>query len=353
MFENHGYNQVTANSGWQSILSTSYVLTNYWSLLHASQANYIAILAGSYWSCTSENMCYLGYSSVLDLMDKKGVSWKGYFEGYPGSSDGSCNLNGNGNYVRNHNPFMSFTTVTSDVSRCQKVVHANQFVQDLNSNSLPDFSFYVPDNYNNSHDKDLDYSSNYLNNWLNNWYYPYINTTWKDTLLMITWDEDGKDEYNHIVTCFKHPCLPTRTYNETYYDHYSVTKFLEDNWGLDSLGRNDTTANNFADQFVMTCGTTQPTTGGKETKTDTETEHRVETRGFLQLENSKSTDMLVLMLVGLAFIALPVFRFAWVAHQRRNKEDLEKNTLIRHYIHPNSVFASVATSYVQMNDDYY
>jgi len=355
MFENHGYNQVVANSGWQSILNSGWVLQNYWSLLHGSQANYIAILAGSYFGYTSENMVYLDYSSIMDLMDKKGLSWKGYFENYAPGSNGACNFNGNGYYCRNHNPFLGFTTVTGDSSRCQKVVNANNFMSDVVSDNLPHFSFYVPDNYNNSHDTALDISSSYLSHWLSTWYTPYLDTTWKDTLLMITWDEDGKDEYNHIVTMFKHPCLQSGTYNATKYDHYSITKFMEENWNLGSLGRNDTDATNFVDQFVMTCGSSSSHSGGGgKSDSGKDTKVSIGERGFLDLgANEKSSDFLGLFLVGVAFLTLPLIRLAYKTYHRKlSAEQQEKNSLI-HYIHPNSVFSSMTTNYVQINDEYY
>jgi len=91
-----------------------------------------------------------------------------------------------------------------------------------------------------------------LKEWLLKWYYPYLNTTWNDTLLMVTFDEDsysaddgsGTNEGNHVYAILKHPCINNGT-NATKFNHYSITSFLENNFFLGSLGKNDATVNNF------------------------------------------------------------------------------------------------------------
>jgi len=90
----------------------------------------------------------------------------------------------------------------------------------------------------------LDFSSAYFSNWLANYYIPYAKTTWNNTLFMITTDEDEGSESNHVVAFFKHWSLIPGT-DATSYTHYSVTKFVENNFGLGSLGLNDVTANDF------------------------------------------------------------------------------------------------------------
>lgn len=47
-------------------------------------------------------------------------------------------------YRRKHNPFVSFTSITSDPSLCEKIVGASQFDTDLFAGHLPHYSYYVP-----------------------------------------------------------------------------------------------------------------------------------------------------------------------------------------------------------------
>jgi len=189
----------------------------------------------------------------------------------------------------------------------------------VKNNNLPNFSVYVPNNYNNSHDKDLDFSGDYLTTWLSKWYTPYVNTTWKDTLLMITWDEDAKDDNNHIATFFKHPCIAKGGSSNVYYDHYSIPLFVEENWDLGSLGQYDAKANNFISSLEFTCsssGSTGPSTGKKPDPTATNSD------GIANIITaSKDTNMLIMLFVTLSFLALLITRLAWSYHKRKVSEE--------------------------------
>ncbi|CAF3544749.1 unnamed protein product [Rotaria sp. Silwood1] len=151
-------------------------------------------------------------------------------------------------YVRRHNPFMFSTTVRNNITECEKIVNAAQLEIDLANKQLPQFSFYTPNNKNNAHDTDLNYAGNYLQNWLN----IHLNNPafMNGTLLIVTFDEDNNnaDRTNHIPafmwgTDYLHSGVNiSGTFN-----HYSLPKLLEENWGLGSLGRNDVTAPSLMD----------------------------------------------------------------------------------------------------------
>jgi len=79
---------------------------------------------------------------------------------------------------------------------------------------------------------------------MDTWYYPYVNTVWSDTLFIITWDEDAGEENNRILTFLKHPCIGS-SYSDVRFNHYSLTRFVEENWNLGYLGTNDVDAYNF------------------------------------------------------------------------------------------------------------
>lgn len=320
IFENHGYQSVISNPYWSQITSESFSLTSYYQIVKGSQPNYVAMLAGNTFDCLSENVCYLSYPTLMDLLEKKGLTWKSYNEGYQPASNGDCSMSASGLYSRNHNPFLAFTSITGSYERCLKVVNANQFYQDLVSNSLPDFSYYVPDNYNNSHDKDLYFSGSYLTNFLNTWYYPYLTTTWKDTLLMITWDEDSKDgvDVYHISALFKHPCLPAGGSNNDTFDHYSVPLFVEQNFGLDSLGQMDAKASNFANVFPSSCSSG----GGTGSHVDGPTSADGMLQNLHQI--TRDNNILIMILLSLSFVVLPLVRLAWTRY-RHFESDLKQS----------------------------
>jgi len=166
-------------------------------------------------------------------------------ENYSPAAGGNCNTSvGFGSYVRRHNPFMSFTDISGNATRCKNIVPETVFQSDVKT-SLPNFGYYSPNLDNDSHDQNLDYSSAFLQKWLDTYYTPLANTTWKNTLFMITFDEDENSEGNHVVAFFKNVGLSVAT-DAGSYTHYSVTAFVENNWKLGNLGQHDTTANDFA-----------------------------------------------------------------------------------------------------------
>jgi len=250
MFENHGYNQVTANSYWASIMSKAFSLTNYHGVTHPSQPNYIAQLAGNYFNCTTDGICNLKYPNLVDLCAPANVTWRAYMEDYVPLASGACNgAEQIGLYYRKHDPFMSFIDITTNLTRCQQVVSApTQFQKDLANNVLPMFGYYTPNINDDSHDRDLNYSGQYLQNWLNQYYYPNtgVGKPFHNTLFMVTFDEDSGTENNHVVAFFFGPNCTAGASNNGTFNHYSVTAFVEQNWNLGNLGQNDVTANNFA-----------------------------------------------------------------------------------------------------------
>jgi len=251
MFENHGYNQVMNNSYWLPIIQNSFQLLNYHGVTHPSQPNYVAQLGGSYFTCTSDANCNLKQQNLVDLLDTKRVTWRAYMENYVSGDNGNCNLatSINAEYYRKHNPFMSFTDITNNLTRCQNIVSADtQFLIDVKANNLTDLGYYTPNIDNDSHDQNLDYSGQYLTNWLNTNYYPYPNS-WSQTLFMVTFDEDEGSEGNHVVAFFKGPNATPGQNGTDSYTHYSITKFVEQNWGLGNLGQNDVNATNFANEL--------------------------------------------------------------------------------------------------------
>eukprot|EP00457_Paulinella_chromatophora_P002397 gb/GEZN01002401.1/.p1 GENE.gb/GEZN01002401.1/~~gb/GEZN01002401.1/.p1 ORF type:complete len:749 (+),score=88.01 gb/GEZN01002401.1/:231-2249(+) len=205
------------------------------------------MLGGTYSSCSNDDECNLGLTNLVDLLENKGLSWKGYMENYEASDDGDCNtVETNGFYYRKHNPFMSFTSIKEDPDRCAKIVDENGFISDVQNNNLPNFGFFSPNADNDSHNMNLDYSGAYLQNFLETYVYAYPEV-WKDTLLFVTFDEDDKhnNEDNHLVGFF--PAVNDliqagKDDGKNEYTHYSITRLIEDNFSLGSLGTNDAKA---------------------------------------------------------------------------------------------------------------
>jgi acid phosphatase len=62
------------------------LLTSYYGLTHPSQPNYVASVGGDYFGLNHDGFVRIpkNVSTLIDLLDTKAISWKGYFEGIPG-----------------------------------------------------------------------------------------------------------------------------------------------------------------------------------------------------------------------------------------------------------------------------
>ena len=57
---------------------------------------------------------------------------------------------GKSGYIAHHNPFVYFDIRNDD--RCKNTVELDNFYKDLSNDTLPNYSFVVPNNIHDSHD---------------------------------------------------------------------------------------------------------------------------------------------------------------------------------------------------------
>ena len=132
-----------------SLAKQGITLTDYHAIIHPSQPNYLASAGGRTHGLLLDTFLRLGKSekTIVDLLEKKGVSWGEYQEGLPYSGfqgDYKNQENGKNNYVRKHNPLMTYDSVTSDVDRLAKIKNFTMFDTDLKNNQLPQWMFITP-----------------------------------------------------------------------------------------------------------------------------------------------------------------------------------------------------------------
>lgn len=146
-------------------------------------------------------------------------------------------------YVRKHNPTILYDSVVSVPSRLARHRNFNDFAADLNASSIPQWLFITPNMVDDGHDTSIDFASN----WLNYWLPPLLSDpTFNDnrTLIILTFDETETYTINNrIYTLLLGGAVPENLWNttdETYYTHYSCLSTVQANWGLKSLGRQDT-----------------------------------------------------------------------------------------------------------------
>ncbi len=236
VFENTNYQDAYQQPFLKSLATDGANFTNFVAEAHPSQANYIAMTAGTMGGVRGDSRYDLDLTNIVDLFEAHGLSWKVYAEGYPGNCFTDM---GSGQYVRKHNPFISFTNIQSNPLRCSHIVDAGEFDRDLAAGQLPNYVFYIPDLRNDGHDTGVAYADR----WYKGKFGPIVANVeqMKNTVLISTFDESGPGQRNLIYTTIAGPAVNPGQYGDTV-NHYSLLKLIEDNWSLGTLQRLDQSA---------------------------------------------------------------------------------------------------------------
>ncbi|KAK3387563.1 phosphoesterase family-domain-containing protein [Podospora didyma] len=255
--ENQDYAKVIADPSIGDLKRQGILLTRYYGHTHPSQPNYLAAIAGDYFGLNHDDFVRVpeNVSTVIDLLDTKKISWAGYFEDMPGPgymADASDDATGNGvwSYVRKHNPFVSYDSITMHGERLLNLQSFGAFHRAFVAKKVPQFCFMSPNMLNDGHNTTLEFAAD----WSHKFLQPLLADGAFDerTLIMLTYDEsETYSKPNQIVTLLLGSAVPSAlkgTYDATFYTHYSILSTLENNWELPHLGRYDVGANVF--QFV-------------------------------------------------------------------------------------------------------
>ena len=200
-------------------------------------------------------------------------------------------------YFRKHNAFASYHDIQSVEDKWNKIVDEFTFWKDVKGGNLPEYSWFTPDIWNDGHYVYNTHISTdpriplvgQLSAWLEYVFFNDIETTKvqggtlfgtdkigfnldldlvmtdpkkayansnipEGTLVVVTWDEadyDAKgydtnyDGQNQIYTVLLGDMIEPGTAIDTPYNHYSLMKTIEQNFGLGSLNKNDKAANWF------------------------------------------------------------------------------------------------------------
>ncbi|KAK8044433.1 acid phosphatase phoa [Apiospora rasikravindrae] len=247
--ENTDYDMAAGDPSLSALAKQGVTLTNYYAITHPSQPNYVAAAGGSTFKVTGDGFYRIGADTktVVDLLDGKNVSWSLYQEDMPYSGfEGNWKnqKNGANDYVRKHNPLMSFDSVTSDPNRLAKSKNLTMFYSDLAANKLPQWLFITPNMTSDGHDTSVTTAGLWTRNFLTPLLAdPHFNTD--RTLVVVTFDEtESYLSSNKVFTLLLGGAVKGKegTKVDTKFNHYSGLKTVEDNWGLGNLGENDLSA---------------------------------------------------------------------------------------------------------------
>jgi phospholipase C len=180
-------------------------------------------------------------NNIALLLEKHGVSWKYYGEGWDGGNeDGEA-----GSFCNICDPFLYSTQIMTNPSLRAKNQDIGDLYADLNDSSLPAVSIVKPDGLLDGHpaSSKLDLFEGFCKKIIDQ--LQANPTLWANTAVMITFDEGGgyyDSGYIQPLDFFgdgtRIPMLVVSKYStggrvvHTYEDHVSFDKFVEANWSL-------------------------------------------------------------------------------------------------------------------------
>lgn len=282
MMENTSYQTIIGNSYAPQLnaLASKYGLaTNYYSVTHPSEPNYVASIGGSYFGIQDDNQFYctpamastdpncagttvdhtVSAPSLATELTAAGQTWKGYFQSLPPTPahiiKTGPNANGpytfkyptsaNALYASKHNPFVNFTGTQDALA---SMVPGAQLATDLATRRLPTFSLVVPDQCHDMHGTGSCPDTNALIAAGDAYVAATVHSVMSSRLwdhgrnaIVITWDEDDSSDAGkpgtgccgadpgggHVVTIVITNHGDKHITDNTAYNHYSLLRTME------------------------------------------------------------------------------------------------------------------------------
>ncbi len=229
VFENKGYDQVVGKAAAPYLTSLAREGANFTDAHgenHPSQPNYIALLSGSTHGVTDDSCPQdLGAGPTLAsqlLESQRGFA--GFSEAQPAPGFAGCTTP-DGLYARKHNPWVDFSSVPVTAN-----LPMSQFPRDLSA--LPTVAVAIPNMCNDMHDCPVRTGDAWARDHLS-FYLAWVKT--HNSLLVVTFDEDGNTGTNHIPTIMVGPMVRPGDIAGRI-DHYTLLRTLEDMYELPALG---------------------------------------------------------------------------------------------------------------------
>jgi phosphatidylinositol-3-phosphatase len=235
MMENKESSQVIGSSSAPFInhLASQYgSAANYTGVAHPSLPNYMAVTGGETVFTTDCSGCVTPAQHIADQVVVSGRHWKAYMESMPAP----CTTTDSGLYAQKHNPFIHYTDVVGNATRCRNhVVPFTSFATDLKSTSLADYVWITPNLCHDMHDCSVATGDNWLSSVV-----PEItgSPAFANSVLFVLWDEGTTSTGGGGVV----PAIVVSDLTKaglkstTAYNHYSVLRTIEDAWSLPRLG---------------------------------------------------------------------------------------------------------------------
>jgi phosphatidylinositol-3-phosphatase len=208
--------------------------TDYQAIAHPSQPNYLAMFSGSTHDVLDDEVSDVAAPNLGDQLESDGQTWRVYAENVP---TGGCftgatangGPDGDGTYVRKHNPAISFTTISGSPERCANIQPFAAF-----DPGAADFELIVPNMCHIMHDCPVSSGDAWLRRFV-----PEIldSPAWRDGgVLFITFDEGAESSSrNEVPMLVIASDVPAGFRSAIAHNHYSLLRTIELGLGLDCL----------------------------------------------------------------------------------------------------------------------
>ncbi len=234
-----------------SLMSEYGLATNYHAVAHPSEPNYFAIVSGSTQGVIDDGVHDLRAPNLADQLESAGRSWAVFAQNVPAGcftgAESEGGRDGPGTYVRKHEPFISFKSISTDAARCARIQDLSAF-----DPAVADFELIVPNQQTNMHDGTIQESDDFLRAFV-----PRILTSasWREGgVLFIVWDEsrDHSVPGGHVPLIVVSSGTVAGFRSAAPHDHYSLLRTIEDGLGLACLGAACSRTDNLAEFFPLT-----------------------------------------------------------------------------------------------------
>jgi acid phosphatase len=165
VLENHSPGQILGNrhAPFLNRMAHRYrFATRFYAPTHPSLPNYLAMISGGTHGCGSDHCRHtFGGPTIARQLSARGLGWAGFFESLPhrGYVGGD-----RGEYVRHHNPFVYFRSVTSSHRQRHHLRRLRALPRSLRN--PPALSYIVPNNAHNMHDGPVRAADRFLARWV-------------------------------------------------------------------------------------------------------------------------------------------------------------------------------------------
>ena len=234
--ENHSYASVVGTGAMpylDTLIGRYALATQYYANTHPSIGNYFMLTVGQIVTNNDSYVDTIRDDNVVRRLLAAGKTWKSYADSLPSVGYTGGNV---GKYVRRHNPLTYLSDVTDDPAQKQRLVPFTQFANDLAGDTLPNYSFIVPNLCHDAHDCALDSADT----WLHSNIKPLIESPrfQQDGLLVIVFDESvGSDVVyggGQIVCVLVSAKVKPGYRSTTLYQHQSTLRMMIQALGLSS-----------------------------------------------------------------------------------------------------------------------